>query len=102
MIKFSGIRRQSDNTTVIDGYTTAKTVKGAISDVGRFIASHVDKGEGEAILHNPNEALQPESTSCGGYFFELEEVEDACQLNEETEEIESAEGSFYFWVRLSI
>lgn len=101
MIKFSGIRIQTDNTTVIDGYTTAKTVKGAIADVGRFIASHVDKGEGEAILHNPDEALQPEATSCGGYFFELEEVGGACQINEETEEMEYAEGSFYFWVRIS-
>ena len=91
-----------ENTVTIDGYSTRKTMKGAIREMGKWVAEHIDEGEGQAIMDYPEESLLMAKDSCGGFFLEAEPVGCATRMNEETEEMEYAEGNWYIVVRLVI
>lgn len=97
---FMGIIERENGTVIIDGFSNRKTEKGAIQEFGRWIAKHIDKNEGDAIVNYWNEAVLPARESCGGYFFEIEEVPCAATINEETEEMEYADGNYYLCCRL--
>lgn len=92
---------ERENTITVDGYSSAKTVKGAIADLGRYIKKHIDKGEGESLIEYKEESLAPAERSEGGYFLEVEDVAVATKLNEKTGEIEYRDGyNFYLVCRI--
>ena len=89
-----------EHTSIVDGFSSAKTVKGAIADMGRYITKHLNKREGEGIIENKEDALFPAKDSEGGYYLEVEEVPCASQYNEDTDEVEYKEGyNFYVCCR---
>lgn len=93
------------NTITIDGYSNAKTIKGAIADMGRHIKKNISESEGNGILENKEESLLPASqwdykNGLDSYFFTIEEVPCAASLNEETDSMEYADGNFYMVVRI--
>ena len=73
---------ERENTITVDGYSSAKTMKGAIADLGRYIKKHIDKGEGESLIEYKEESLVPAERSEGGYFLEVEDVAVATKINE--------------------
>lgn len=86
------------HTVTIDGYTSNKTINGIIKDVARAVAKY-DAGEAELLrsfltedMDEYNNPFIEAKHSGGGYFFEIESVECASSLNEETDEIEYKEG----------
>ena len=91
---------ERETEIIIDGYSTAKTVNGALKDFGRYIEKNVSQSEGKAIIEYTIDMLLSVKDSCNGYFLEIEEVGSASRLNEETEEIEYKEGNFYMVVKL--
>lgn len=90
---------EKTNTITIDGYSKAKTVNGALSDFGRYIKTHISESEGQAIIDYKEECLTPASSSCGGYFLEIEEVPCATKYNEQ-DEIEYKDANFYIVGRI--
>ena len=89
-----------EKTITIDGYSDAKTIKGAISDIGRYIAKHIDEWEGNIIRESKEEALLSAKDSEGGYFLEVEEVGCASRYNEKTEKMEYKDANFYVVCRI--
>lgn len=87
------------NTITIDGYSDAKTVKGALSDFGRYVKNHISETEGQAIIDYREECLISASSSCGGYFLEIEEIACAANCNEQ-DEIEYKDANFYIVGRI--
>jgi len=101
MLNFVGIvdregNAENSGTITIDGYSTMKTVNGTIKEVGRYIAKNISELEGNSILQYPQESLcEPQE---GGYFFTIEDVGCASQLNDDTDEMEYKEGNYYFCI----
>ena len=87
-----------ENTITIDGYSNRKTIKGALSDMGRYIRDNVSKSEGEAIIELREESLAPASGSDGGYFLEIEEV--PCATRCVNNNLEYAEANYYICCRI--
>ena len=87
------------NTITIDGYSKAKTVNGALSDIVRYIKTHISESDGQSIIDYKEESLIPASSSCGGYFLEIEEVPCAAKYND-LGEIEYKDGNFYIVCRI--
>lgn len=89
-------------TMNLDGYSTNKTLRGALKDLAREVAKY-DKGEAEAITNNIDETIAAVKDGMinepGCYYIEAEEVECASQFNEETDEMEYAEGHWYLYIR---
>lgn len=107
-MKYTGIIERP-NTITIDGYSNAKTIKGAISEMGRYIKKHISESEGNAIIDAKEEAIYNPCNETNSYiftndpnnyFFTIEEVPCASTLNEDTDEIEYSEGRFYMVVRI--
>ena len=105
MIRFPGVIER-ENTITVDGYSDRKTFAGAVRDFGRYIEKHFHNGEGDAIISIVNDGIDefnqvivPAEESCGGYFFEVEEVECASCIDEETDEMKYADGHFYLVMR---
>ena len=96
MIKFIGIKER-ETTTTIDGYSTAKTINGAIKDFGRYIAKHVSMAEGNNLISFTADCIQEPSKDCD-YYLTIEEVACASRLNE-SQEIEYSKGNFYICLR---
>lgn len=88
-----------------DGYTTRKTVLGAVHEIGKQI-SKIDAGEGDILISARTEAdakaCMVRNESAETYCFELEEVPGASRWDEEAEEIEYAEGTYYFHIRFCV
>lgn len=97
MVFFGIIDRKE--TITIDGYSKAKTVSGAIADLGRYIEKNISKTEGEAMKQYKLESLAKSETSEGGYFLEVEEVGCATRLNA-NDEMEYKEANFYVVCRI--
>ena len=95
------------DTITIDGYTSNKTEKGIIRDVARAIQPY-SESEAQALLDALKFGIDENNTpfiktagSCGGYFFEYEEVPCATRFNEKTDEIEYKEGfKNYFCIQI--
>ena len=62
-------------TITIDAYSSAKTVRGAISDFGRYILKHLGLAEGEWFIKDKKDMLFPMSESDKGYFLEVGRIE---------------------------
>lgn len=98
---------ERENTVIVDGYTSNKTVKGIIRDVARAIAK-IDEGWATCLFDSAkyfepifNTPFSEAKNSNGGYFFEIEEVGCATRYNEETDDIEYKEGyKTYFCIRI--
>ena len=98
---------ERENTITIDGYTSNKTEKGIIRDVARAIQPY-SESEAQALLDALKFGIDENNTlfikaadSCGGYFFEYEEVPCATKNNEKTGEVEYREGFYnYFCIRI--
>lgn len=92
----------------VDGYTTRKTILGAVHEIGKAIAK-IDAGEGEILtsVKTEAEAKQTLVSNCfaehgTSYCFELEEVSCASEWDEEKEEMNYEEGNFYFHIRFFV
>lgn len=96
-MKFVGAIERS-NTMTVDGYSNAKTINGAISEFGRYIAKHFDETEGSALVEYKSECLL-NPINDEDYLLTIEEVGCACNWNEETEEMEYADGNYYLCMR---
>lgn len=99
MMKFVEATERKETITV-DGYSTCKTLKGALKDMGRWIEKTYANGEGEALIDmvNDNEI----TTIKGGvneYALDYEEVEGASRWNDETDDMEYANGNWYIMIR---
>lgn len=96
-----------EETITIDGYTSNKTEKGIIKDVARVVRKY-SENEAQALLDVLKFGIDENNTpfikaadSCGGYFFEYEEVPYATKNNEKTDEMEYKEGYYnYFCIRI--
>lgn len=97
MMKYIGVIERPDTIT-IDGYSTAKTVNGAIVDFGRYITKYFSKSEGEALIQYKSECLLvPQDDN--KYFLTTEKVPCASNWNEDTEEMEYTDGNYYLCIR---
>lgn len=92
----------------VDGYTTRKTILGAVHEIGKAIAK-IDAGEGEILtsVKTEAEAKQALVSNCftektPHYCFELEEVSCASEWDEEKEEMKCEDGNFYFHIRFFV
>lgn len=98
---------EREETITIDGYTSNKTEKGIIKDVARVVRKY-SESEAQALLDVLKFGIDENNTpfikaagSCGGYFFEYEEVPCAAKNNEKTGEVEYKEGYYnYFCIRI--
>lgn len=95
---------ERENKIIIDGYTSNKTEKGIIKDVARVVRKY-SENEAQGLLDAINFGIDENNTpflksidSCGGYFFEYEEVPCATRFNEKTGEIEHKEGFKNYFV----
>ncbi len=87
--------REGCGWTHLDGYSKAKTVKGAYKDLMREVAK-ISESEGN-IPYEYNEGLI-NAGSHDGYMIEIDEVSCASKLSKE-EEIEYKEANFYCFIR---
>lgn len=98
---FTGIIER-ENAITVDGYSNYKYLKAALKDIGRFIRDNIDEGEGQYIIDYPEEVrISWEAKKEGAYFLEAEEVPCASNWNEETEEMEYADGRWYIVCRFN-
>lgn len=93
MVFVDAVKRKKMVT--VDGYSKAKTVKGAIADMGRYIAKHFNETEGNFLRKYKEDALLPAKCSDGGYYLEVEEVPCASRWHEDTEEMEYKDANYY-------
>jgi hypothetical protein len=105
MIIFAG-SIERENTVTVDGYSDRKTISGAVKDFGRYIEKKYHNGEGQCIINivkdgisETNNPFVSPKDSCGGYFFEIEEVPCASRYDEETDEMEYKEANYYLCMR---
>ncbi len=98
-MKFVGVIDRA-NTVTVDGYSSCKTVKGAIKEFGRWIAEHVSESEGKSMIDYPEESILSANESYGGYFLEIEEVPCASDWDEEKQEMKYADGRYYICCRI--
>jgi hypothetical protein len=98
-MKYIGVIERQKTMTV-DGYSNAKTINGAIAEFGRYIMKHFSESEGSSLVEYKQECLL-DSKKCedGGYYFVIEEVECATNWNENTNEMEYADGKWYLCIR---
>lgn len=89
----------------MDGYTTRKTVMGALHEISKEVAK-IDVGEAEILANVKTESEAKNALvrneSADTYCLELEEVTCASSYNEETDEVEYEEGHFYFHIRFFV
>lgn len=101
------IRYEKEICTIhnVDGYTTRKTILGAVHEIGKAIAK-IDAGEGEVLTSVKTAAEAKETliqnTSADTYCFELEEVSCASEWDEEKQEMNYEDGNFYFHIRFFV
>lgn len=95
---------KKNGMVTIDGYSSAKSTRAALADMGRYIARIYNKAEGELLMNVTNKDLSDgflniENIS-GCWYCECEEVPCASIYNEETDEVESKDGyNYYVFVR---
>jgi hypothetical protein len=106
MIRFPEVIER-ENTITVDGYSDRKTFAGAVRDFGRYIEKHFRNGEGDAIISIVNDGIDEfnqvivpaKESGNNGYFFEVDEVECASYIDEETDETKYGDGHFYLVMR---
>ena len=90
-------------TITIDGYSTAKTIKGVLNDMGRYIEKNINADEGRFLqVANKEEAY--EFLSIGNHDesnwgVEVEEVGCATKIDTDGNILEYSEANFYIMVR---
>ena len=90
-------------TITVDGYSTAKTIKGALNDIGRYIEKNINDGEGRLLqVANKEEAYELLSIGnhdASNWGIEVEEVGCATKIDTDGNILEYAEANFYIMVR---
>ena len=99
---FAEMRRNNNGMIIIDGYSKAKTIKGALKDFAREIAKY-DKGEADNITNYLDDTIMilNDNYEPTSYSIQCEEVPCATTLNEKTDEMKYAEGNFYLCIRFA-
>jgi hypothetical protein len=101
-MKYTGIIKR-EATTTIDGYSNAKTIKGALNDMGKYIEKNIDAGEGRLLqVANKEEAYELLSIGnhdASNWGIEVEEVGCATKIDEDGNIQEYSEANFYIMVR---
>ena len=97
-----GYRR--NGMVIVDGYSSAKSVRAALADFGRYISRIYSKPEGELLTNVTEQDLQDGFLNVlnipGEWYCEVQEVPCASQYNEETDEVEYKDGyNYYVYVR---
>ena len=92
-------------TLIIDGYSSAKTINGVMHDIARIMKKVLPNEYDTFMTANKEEAenlLQCTlKDSEGGFFVEVEEVSCASRINEDTDEMEYKDGyNYYFCTRV--
>lgn len=89
----------------MDGYSKAKTLKGALKDLAREVAK-IDAGEGRNISEYIDETAQMVIDGMpnepGYWYIEAEEVSCATRLknpDSDDPEMEYADGNWYLYIR---
>lgn len=95
-MKYIGIIKR-ETTTTIDGYSNAKTIKGALNDMGRYIEKHLNFDEGNK--KEASETISIGNHSYSDYGVEVEEVGCATKIDEDGNVLEYSEANFYIMVR---
>lgn len=98
-INFLTVNRKN-GMVVMDGYTTCKYRKNALKDIAKAVAK-IDANEGQCILDQLDNGEDPEvkNTDRLSYCLELEEVGCATRYNEDCDDMDYAEGKWYFLIR---
>jgi hypothetical protein len=86
-----------NNFITIDGYSSAKTIKGAIKDLGRFV-SKININEGKTLISYTVDCLSPQNGQ--EYFLIVEEVSCASR-EDENGNMEYKDGNFYLCIGFS-
>lgn len=88
----------------LDGYSTRKTLRGALKDLAREVAK-IDKGEADGITNYMDDTLEMVlegmTNEPGAWYIEAVEVGCASRFNEDTDEMEYAEGNWYLYIRFA-
>jgi hypothetical protein len=88
----------------LDGYSDRKTLRGALRDLAREVAK-IDKSEADSITCYLDETVEMVKggmvNESGAYYLEAQEVESACKWNEDTDEMEYADGHWYLYIRFA-
>lgn len=110
-MKFVKIERRNGMIN-LDGYSRNKTIKGALKDLAREVAK-IDDGEARNISDYIDDTakmvLDGIANEPGAYYIEAEKVSCASRINfldgdennfsSDNIEMESAEGSWYLYIR---
>lgn len=105
MTTYIGITER-ENNIIVDGYTSAKTIRGICHDVGKVLIKNnicLDDAEYLKSVKTNDEAEEclMESKYDSEYFFEVEKVLCASEYNECTDEIEYKDGyNYYFCINV--
>lgn len=105
MTTFVGIIDRS-TTLTIDGYSSAKTLRGVMHDIARALKKiHPIESEAFNDIRTEQDAINildctPQNSE-GGFFVQVEEVPCASQYNENKDEMEYKDGyNYYFCTRV--
>ena len=89
----------SNGFTILDGYSNAKTIKGALKDLAKEVAK-ISESESNCIIENMNDTISnlnmEHAKDC--YFINCEDVSCATKWNENKESIEYKNGNFYLCI----
>jgi hypothetical protein len=95
---FTQIEARQNGYTHIDGYSKAKTIKGAIKDLAKEIEK-VNTIEANTIIDNIEDTISILNITNEGYFIECELVSCASRfINEEQSEVEYKEANYYLHI----
>lgn len=88
----------------LDGYSTRKTLRGALNDLAREVAK-IDKGEADNITEYMDDTmamvLDGMTNEPGAWYIEAEEVNCASRFNEDTDEMEYTDANWYLYIRFA-
>ena len=93
-------------TLTIDGYSSAKTLRGVMHDIARTLKRIYPNESGTfEDIRTEQDAIYllgcTPKESEGGFFVEVEEVSCASQINQNTDEMEYKDGyNYYFCTRV--
>lgn len=95
MMKFTETTTK-ENVIVIDGYSTAKTLKGIISDIAKEVEKHNPQQAKYLKDNDMSEILNQRFEYCN-FWIDVEEVGCATRVIE-NDEVECAEANYYIAV----
>ena len=94
---FCNSHTNSNGLTILDGYSNAKTLKGALKDLSREVAK-ITESESHFTDFMEDTIAMLNIPHGNEWFIEYEEVACASQFNDNTEEMEYKNGNFYLCI----